>query len=64
MTALAFDNIVVVPIRSGLGLRLGANVGYVKFTPTQTWNPFKRERQVGRELRPLSVVGESGRCIT
>jgi hypothetical protein len=40
MTALAFDNIVVVPIRSGIGLRLGANVGYLKFTPSPTWNPF------------------------
>jgi hypothetical protein len=40
MTALASDNIVVVPIRSGVGLRLGANVGYLKFTPQPTWNPF------------------------
>jgi hypothetical protein len=40
MTAVAFDNIVVVPIRSGVGLRLGANVGYLKFTPIATWNPF------------------------
>ncbi|MFZ2138440.1 MAG: DUF1134 domain-containing protein [Xanthobacteraceae bacterium] len=40
MTALAFDNVVVVPIRSGVGLRLGANVGYLKFTPAPTWNPF------------------------
>jgi hypothetical protein len=40
MTALAFDNVVVVPIRSGVGLRLGANVGYLKFTPAATWNPF------------------------
>jgi hypothetical protein len=40
MTALTFNNIVVVPIRSGLGLRLGANVGYLKFTPQPTWNPF------------------------
>jgi hypothetical protein len=40
MTALTVDNIVVVPIRSGVGLRLGANIGYVKFTPTATWNPF------------------------
>ena len=30
----------VVPIRSGVGLRLGANIGYVKFTPYATWNPF------------------------
>ena len=40
MTVLSANNIVVVPIRSGLGLRLGANVGYVKFTPQPTWNPF------------------------
>jgi hypothetical protein len=40
MTALGANNIVVVPIRSGVGLRLGANIGYVKFTPQPTWNPF------------------------
>jgi hypothetical protein len=40
MTALSFNNIVVVPVRSGVGLRLGANVGYLKLTPTSTWNPF------------------------
>jgi hypothetical protein len=40
MTALTASNIVVVPIRSGVGFRLGANVGYLKFTPTSTWNPF------------------------
>jgi len=31
---------VLVPIRSGVGLRLGANIGYLKFTPRATWNPF------------------------
>jgi hypothetical protein len=40
MTALTANNIVLVPIRSGVGLRLGANVGYLKFTPQATWNPF------------------------
>jgi len=40
MTALTANNIVVVPIRSGVGLRLGANIGYLKFTPTATWNPL------------------------
>lgn len=40
MTALAANNIVVVPIRSGVGLRLGANIGYLKFTPKPTWNPL------------------------
>jgi hypothetical protein len=40
MTALTANNIVLVPIRSGLGLRLGANIGYLKFTQRATWNPF------------------------
>ena len=40
MTALTANNIVVVPIRSGVGLRLGANIGYLKFTEKATWNPF------------------------
>ena len=40
MTALTSGGIVLVPIRSGVGLRLGANVGYLKFTPSATWNPF------------------------
>ena len=40
MTALTADNIVLVPIRSGLGARLGLNVGYLKFTSNPTWNPF------------------------
>lgn len=40
MTALGADGIVVVPIRSGVGVRLGANLGYLKFTPNPTWNPF------------------------
>ncbi len=40
MTALTANHIIVVPIRAGLGLRLGANIGYLKFTPDATWNPF------------------------
>jgi hypothetical protein len=40
MTALTADNIVLVPIRSGVGFRLGANLGYLKFTDHPTWNPF------------------------
>jgi hypothetical protein len=40
MTALTANNVVLVPIRSGLGLRLGANIGYLKYTPHATWNPF------------------------
>ena len=40
MTALTAHNVVLVPIRSGVGLRLGANIGYLKFTPKATWNPL------------------------
>ena len=40
MTVLKKDNVVVVPIRSGLGARLGINAGYLKFTSNATWNPF------------------------
>lgn len=40
-TALtAGDGITLVPIRSGVGARLGINVGYLKMTPEATWNPF------------------------
>lgn len=40
MTVLTAENMVLVPIRTGVGARLGVNVGYLKFTPTATWNPF------------------------
>lgn len=40
MTALTAQNIVVVPISSGVGLKIGLNVGYLKFSQTATWNPF------------------------
>lgn len=40
MTALGAGNILLVPIRSGVGLRLGANIGYLHFTRSPTWNPF------------------------
>lgn len=39
-TALSADDIVLMPIRSGVGARLGLNLGYLKFTPQSTWNPF------------------------
>lgn len=32
--------VTLAPIRSGLGVRLGANVGYLKYTRNPTWNPF------------------------
>ena len=40
MTALTGNHMFVVPIRSGIGLRLGANLGWLKFTDSPTWNPF------------------------
>jgi hypothetical protein len=40
MTALTASDIVIVPIRAGVGARLGLNVGYLKFTQQSTWNPF------------------------
>jgi hypothetical protein len=39
-TALGADGVVVVPIRTGIGARLGVNLNYLKFTPRATWNPF------------------------
>jgi hypothetical protein len=33
-------DIVLAPIRTGVGARLGANIGYLKYTPRPTWNPF------------------------
>ena len=32
--------VVLAPIRTGVGLRLGANIGYLKYTRRPTWNPF------------------------
>ncbi|HVI30374.1 DUF1134 domain-containing protein [Hansschlegelia sp.] len=40
MTALKDYDTVLVPIRTGVGARLGVNVGYLKFTQRSTWNPF------------------------
>lgn len=39
-TALGAKGVVVVPIRTGLGWRLGVNLNYLKFTQQATWNPF------------------------
>ena len=33
-------DVVLIPIRVGAGLRLGANVGYMKFSEKQRWLPF------------------------
>ena len=40
MTVLTDGKVVMAPIRSGVGLRLGASIGYVRFTAKPTWNPF------------------------
>ncbi|WP_299816301.1 DUF1134 domain-containing protein [uncultured Roseibium sp.] len=40
MTVLLRDEIVLVPVRAGVGARLGVNMGYLKFTEQPTWNPF------------------------
>jgi hypothetical protein len=39
-TLVTNGSVIMAPIRSGMGLRLGANIGYIRFTPKATWNPF------------------------
>src|SRR5215475_7672682 len=39
-TFVTNGSVIVAPIRSGVGLRLGANIGYLRFTAHSTWNPF------------------------
>lgn len=34
------NNVLLVPIRTGVGARLGINLGYLKLTERATWNPF------------------------
>ena len=50
--------IVVAPIRSGVGLRLGANVGYLKYTPGQ---PGTRSSPAGRRGRCCRLGVTAGR---
>lgn len=33
-------DLLLVPVRTGVGARLGLNVGYLKLTAKPTWNPF------------------------
>ncbi|MBW8028145.1 MAG: DUF1134 domain-containing protein, partial [Ferrovum sp.] len=33
-------DIILAPIRLGVGLREGASVGYMHYTPEKNWNPF------------------------
>jgi len=37
---LRAGDVVLIPIRMGVGYRLGANVGYMKFTENRNWLPF------------------------
>jgi hypothetical protein len=39
-TVLESQGMILVPIRTGIGARLGINVGYLKLTRQATWNPF------------------------
>lgn len=39
-TVLKRDDVLLVPVRTGVGARLGVNVGYLKLTEHPTWNPF------------------------
>lgn len=34
------DDVILAPIRTGVGARLGANVGYLKYSGRPNWNPF------------------------
>ncbi len=40
VTVLKKGPLILAPIRTGVGLRLGANVGYLHFTPRPRFNPF------------------------
>ncbi|WP_183895796.1 DUF1134 domain-containing protein [Rhizobium skierniewicense] len=40
MTVLKNSDVTIAPIRTGIGARLGINVGYLKLTQQPTWNPF------------------------
>lgn len=40
MTLLKRGDVMLVPVKTGLGARLGINLGYLKVTPMPTWNPF------------------------
>ena len=40
INVLKQGNVLLVPVRTGVGARLGVNVGYLKLTQQPTWNPF------------------------
>ena len=39
-TYLRRGDVVLIPIRLGVGMRLGANIGYMKFSEKSKWLPF------------------------
>ncbi len=39
-TYLRRGDVVLIPIRLGVGMRLGANIGYMKFSEKSKWMPF------------------------
>lgn len=39
-TVLKNGDVLLVPVRTGVGARLGVNIGYLKLTQAPTWNPF------------------------
>lgn len=40
MNVMKRNSVLLVPIRTGVGARLGVSIGYLKVTPMPTWNPF------------------------
>ncbi len=40
MTVLRNKDVLIVPVHTGVGARLGVNIGYLKVTAQPTWNPF------------------------
>ena len=40
MTVMKHGDTILVPVRTGVGARLGVNVGYLKIRDAPTWNPF------------------------
>ena len=40
INVLKQGDVLLVPVRTGVGARLGVNVGYLKLTQEPTWNPF------------------------
>ena len=57
-TEIPERTVYVVPIRSGVGARLGINVGYLKFTPQPDLEPVLSRldgRAVGRVPELLHI---------